>query len=88
MSYPRDLDEIPEQELLAEISRRATARAGRRCDYCGLPPELPVCRFPERHAAAAESCPVESAPTEEVLRSAVGGHTPAPPAPPAEIPEA
>lgn len=49
MSYPRDLDEYNEQELLDELKRRAGARARGVCDYCGRYCDTPPCRFPVRH---------------------------------------
>lgn len=53
MSYPRDLDEIPEAELLGELERRRSLRAQGRCDYCGVDHDGPTCRFPDRHNAPA-----------------------------------
>ena len=50
MSYPKDLDEYSEKELVAELNRRFVARSRGVCDYCGRPPEAPACKFPERHA--------------------------------------
>lgn len=50
MSYPRDLDEIPESELLTELLRRQSAQAEGICDYCGRKCNAePPCKFPERH---------------------------------------
>lgn len=55
MSYPMDLDEYDEQRLIAELVRRATARANGKCDYCTYPMGEPTprgyasCRFPDRH---------------------------------------
>lgn len=50
MSYPRDLDEVSEKELVSEISRRKLLRRKGNCDYCGRPAGcIPACRFPERH---------------------------------------
>lgn len=69
MSYPRDLDEFEEAELVREIDLRRTRRAVGRCDYCrreaGQPPS---CKFGERHH------------NEEAVRNAIaaaraGGHT-------------
>jgi hypothetical protein len=51
MSYPRDIDEIPEAELLAELCRRRQLRDGGLCDYCGRNRDSKPCRFPERHRA-------------------------------------
>lgn len=51
MSYPRDLDEIPEEELRKEIERRQTARSEGKCDYCGRAVVESPCRFPKRHSA-------------------------------------
>ena len=50
MSYPRDLDELSEEELVAELSRRGRCRNSGLCDYCGRKLGIaPACRFPERH---------------------------------------
>ena len=49
MSYPRDLDEIHEEELQAELRRRETDRLAGLCDYCHKPSSHPPCRFPDRH---------------------------------------
>ncbi len=49
MSFPRELEEIPEDELRTEIERRRAARMGNLCDYCGREPNTPVCKFPGRH---------------------------------------
>jgi len=57
MSYPRDLDEITEAELLGELERRRDLRSQGRCDYCGVVHAGPTCRFPERHAVAAVTPP-------------------------------
>jgi hypothetical protein len=34
VSYPRGLDDYSDEELLAELDRRAKARALGKCDYC------------------------------------------------------
>lgn len=44
MSYPRDLDEIPDHELRAELQRRQKVRARGLCDYCQQPPTAAVCK--------------------------------------------
>lgn len=49
MSYPNNLDEIPEIQLRAEIERRRTAHFAGVCDYCGRDPNTPTCKFPRRH---------------------------------------
>lgn len=50
MSYPRDLDEIPDNELYAELKRREQLRAQGLCDYCGRSDRSePACKFPDRH---------------------------------------
>lgn len=49
MSYPRDLDEYPKADLLAELDRRDKARKANVCDYCGRAFSEPACRFPDRH---------------------------------------
>ena len=54
MSYPRDLDEFAEKELVAELERRERLRRRGLCDYCGSPagvlfPNGRTCSHPERH---------------------------------------
>jgi hypothetical protein len=49
MGYPRDLDEYEEEELRAELDRRAKLRADGKCDYCGRSIHVPTCKFQERH---------------------------------------
>lgn len=58
MSYPRDLDETPEEELRAEVERRRAARMADLCDYCGRHYNTPPCKFPLRHRRAEQSPPV------------------------------
>lgn len=53
MSYPRDLNEIPERELIFELRRRRQARRQGVCDYCGRYRQSEPCRFVERHQAVA-----------------------------------
>ena len=50
MSYPRDLDEIPEDELRGELERREGRREAGLCDYCERRWDAPPCKFPDRHA--------------------------------------
>ena len=45
----RDLDELDEEELTAELERRAVARTAGLCDYCGRSSSTTSCKFPERH---------------------------------------
>lgn len=55
MSYPRDLDEYAESELLAEVQRREDLRRAGNCDYCKRAfGKSPPCRFPERHKGQPE----------------------------------
>lgn len=49
MSYPLDLDEIEEEKLREELTRRTELRLAGKCDYCGRLPTEPSCKFPERH---------------------------------------
>ena len=44
MPYLRDLDEYREDELSAEIRRRAFARSKGLCDYCGRAPNTEMCK--------------------------------------------
>ena len=52
MGYPRDLEEMREEELREEIKRREQAHRDGLCDYCNHSPAEPTCRFPERHQKA------------------------------------
>lgn len=54
MSYPRDLDEYSDVELVGEVTRRKEARAKGLCDYCNRPVSEPSCRFPLRHRPAGK----------------------------------
>lgn len=48
MSYPRDLEDYADWELLAEINKRNKYRLEDKCDYCGSNhPDL--CSKPVRH---------------------------------------
>lgn len=59
MSYPRDLDEMSEDELRLEIIRRREARLAGQCDYCARPLDAePACRFPGRHGRVRSPAPV------------------------------
>lgn len=55
MSYPRGLDEVPEEELRAELAQREARQATGVCDYCGGFANDPPCRFPERHERATKT---------------------------------
>ena len=57
MSYPKGLDEYTEDELQAELDRRANLQSCGVCDYCGRAPDTPACKFPERHNAGAPLIP-------------------------------
>lgn len=50
MSYPKDLDEYDEGELLAEVATRQTARRLGQCDYCYRPRDTEPCKMETRHA--------------------------------------
>jgi hypothetical protein len=68
VSYPRDLDEIPETTLRAELERRRLCRESGICDYCNRRPELVACKFPERHQRFAirhAATPPETTTAEE-----------------------
>lgn len=52
--YPKDLDEMDEEQLVAELNRRAKLRAKGRCDYCGQHYSAPSCKLPERHTPRRE----------------------------------
>lgn len=59
MSYPRDLDEYSEYELITELKERALKRNSGRCDYCNRHlGDGDPCKFPERHrmASSLEEC--------------------------------
>lgn len=49
MGYLKHLDEYSEEELIAELTRRATIQAGGKCDYCGRNRITNSCKFIERH---------------------------------------
>lgn len=57
MSLPIDIDEMPEERLVAELQRRAKARGAGLCDYCTQPPTVPACKFPDRHAGTQTVAP-------------------------------
>lgn len=52
MSYPRDLEEYNEHELMTELERRRRLHAEGKCDYCGRRGDTNPCRFEHRHLAA------------------------------------
>lgn len=52
MSYPIDLDEMDEDDLVAEIQRRKLMRSMGRCDYCGSKDRSRKCKMPMRHEAS------------------------------------
>lgn len=54
MSYRLDLDEQPEERLLAELVRRRALRKKGLCDYCERAPDTKPCKFPGRHHRAQE----------------------------------
>lgn len=47
-----ELDEVSEDLLRAELARRTRHRGLGLCDYCGMPSETRVCKYPDRHRAA------------------------------------
>ncbi len=53
MSYPRDIDEYTNLELVAELKLRADRTYYGRCDYCDrFKDEGEPCKFPRRHVVA------------------------------------
>lgn len=52
-----NLDEYNEEEVAAEITRRARARKEGLCDYCLRPPGSEPCKFPARHRPNGRVCP-------------------------------
>ncbi len=52
VSYAYTLDEYPEEQLRAELDRRARLRAAGLCDYCGRHPSTPACKEPARHGGS------------------------------------
>lgn len=64
----RDLDEIPEVEIKAELNRREHQRAMGVCDYCGFTSNQPTCKFPERHGwGDTQKADITIDPTGKVL---------------------
>lgn len=68
MGFLMDLDEYDEADLIAEIERRAAARASGHCDYCGRTlgsrwlrtddtglAHTVCCKHPERHDMEQEN---------------------------------
>lgn len=51
MGYPH-LDEISEERLTAELTRRKRLRWQGLCDYCERHSDTPSCKFPDRHQGA------------------------------------
>jgi hypothetical protein len=49
VSYPKDIDEMTEAELLGELRLRESRRANGWCDYCCHYSHESPCRFPKRH---------------------------------------
>lgn len=50
MSYPTDLDEYEDREIIQEFARRAKLAEEHKCSYCGKPyGSEPICKFPHRH---------------------------------------
>lgn len=49
MGYPKHMDEYSEQDLIDELTRRATIQAAGKCDYCGRDRTTNSCKFVERH---------------------------------------
>ena len=57
MSYPRDLDDYSDEELMQELNERQHRRHGRVCTYCGGGYDTPLCKHPDRHKPDARSLP-------------------------------
>lgn len=57
MTYPRSLDEYGDDELKAELERRAKLKKDGRCTYCERSTTSSACRFPERHSKKGRSKP-------------------------------
>lgn len=49
MSYPKDLDEYSDGELIGHLSYRRGMRAKGVCDYCLRTPDTKPCKLPDRH---------------------------------------
>lgn len=50
MSYPTNIDDIPEKQLQDEIRLRFARREAGRCDYCDRPQgSEPPCKHRDRH---------------------------------------
>lgn len=52
MSYPKDIDDYEDKDLLAELALRAMRRERGVCDYCRRFSNDPPCKFPARHRMA------------------------------------
>ncbi len=57
MSYPRDLDDYSDEELMQELNERQHRRHGRLCTYCAQRYDHPSCKYPERHKADSRQLP-------------------------------
>jgi hypothetical protein len=54
MSYPRDLDDYSDEELVSELSRRHINRLVGKCDYCGRPSNKKARCGSGRHTLTAQ----------------------------------
>lgn len=43
MSYPKDIDDYSDKELIVELARRCAERSLGRCDYCRRPKTDSAC---------------------------------------------
>ena len=49
MSFPKDLDEYTDDEIVAEFKRRLQCIRSSLCSYCNRPVGETPCKFPDRH---------------------------------------
>ncbi len=78
MSYPRNIDEYPDEDLESELRRRKEARQTGLCDYCNRYANLAPCNMADRHELArkehyCEKCGQPDRHDEHILLSMKDG---------------
>jgi ribosomal protein S21 len=70
VTYPRSLDEIPDEEIRAELLRRDALRRKGLCAYCKREKgEEPACRMTREHTAYERPTEKQKVRTEEMMRA-------------------